>query len=625
MTKTCDAAPVSPAQRGSSLCRTFVPEGAPLSKRIEDYGVVGDTHTAALIGRDGSVDWLCFPRFDSGACFAALLGDERHGHWLLAPAGGVRQVVRRYRPGTLVLETDFETEDGTVRIVDCMPPRQKHPNLVRIVQGLAGRVPMRMQLVVRFEYGSVVPWVSRRRRLLSAVAGPDALILRSPIEMRGEDLTTVAEFAVSAGESVPFVLTWHLSHERAPRAIEPHRTVVETEEWWREWSSRCSHEGEWREAVERSLIVLKSLTYAPTGGIVAAATTSLPEQLGGVRNWDYRYCWVRDATFALYALMMAGYTEEARAWRDWLLRALAGQPKQMQIMYGVAGERRLTELELGWLPGYEGSAPVRIGNGAALQYQLDVYGELMDALHQARRVGMPAHPTAWHVQRVLLDFLESGWRQPDEGIWEVRGPRRHFTHSKVMAWVALDRAVKAVEQFGLAGPAGRWRGLRDEIHAEVCRDGYDAERKTFTQYYGSSELDASLLMIPLVGFLPPSDPRVAGTVEAVQRELLHDGFVRRYTTSAEVDGLPGGEAAFLVCTFWLADNLALLGRRREARRLFERILGLRNDLGLLSEEYDPAARRLVGNFPQALSHVGLINTAYNLTTIHGPAEHRRRS
>jgi GH15 family glucan-1,4-alpha-glucosidase len=595
-----------------------------VSQRIEHYGLVGDTHTAALIGRDGSVDWLCFPRFDSGACFAALLGDERHGRWLLAPAGGVRRVSRRYRPGTLVLETDFETEDGTVRIVDCMPPRQKHPQLVRIVEGVAGRVPMRMQLVVRFEYGSIVPWVTRRRGLLSAVAGPDALTLRSPIRTRGEDLTTAAEFAVDAGETVPFGLSWHVSHERAPRAIDLHRAVAETETWWREWSSRCSYEGEWREAVERSLIVLKALTYAPTGGIVAAATTSLPEQLGGVRNWDYRYCWVRDATFALYALMTAGYTGEARAWRDWLVRAVAGDPKQMQIMYGVAGERRLTEHELGWLPGYQGSAPVRIGNGAAMQYQLDVYGELMDSLHQARRASIPSHPTAWHVQRVLLDFLESGWREPDDGIWEVRGPRRHFTHSKVMAWVALDRAVKAVE-FGLGGPADRWRGLRDEIHAEVCREGYDTERQTFTQYYGSSELDASLLMIPLVGFLPPSDPRVAGTVEAVQRELVHDGFVRRYSTSTDVDGLPAGEAAFLACTLWLADNLALLGRRREARRLFEQILDLRNDLGLLSEEYDPAARRLVGNFPQALSHVGLVNTAYNLTTIRGPAEHRRRS
>lgn len=596
-----------------------------MSQRIEDYGVVGDTHTAALVGRNGSVDWLCLPRFDSGACFAALLGDEHHGRWLLAPAGGIRRVSRRYRPGSLVLETDFETEDGTVRVVDCMPPRQKHPNLVRIVEGLAGRVPMRMQLVVRFEYGSVVPWVSRRRGVLTAVAGPDGLVLRSPIKTSGEHLMTVAEFAVGTGQSVPFVLTWHASHERPPRAIDPHGAVAETEAWWREWASRCSYEGEWPDAVERSLVVLKALTYAPTGGIVAAATTSLPEQLGGVRNWDYRYCWVRDATFALYALMTAGYTAEARAWRDWLVRAVAGRPEQMQIMYGVGGERRLTELELPWLPGYEGSDPVRIGNGASNQFQLDVYGELMDSLHQARRAGIGSHPTAWHVQRVLLDFLESGWREPDDGIWEVRGPRRHFTHSKVMAWVALDRAVKAVEQFRLAGPVGRWRGLRDEIHAEVCRQGYDAERKTFTQYYGSTGLDASLLMIPLVGFLPPSDPRVAGTVEAVQRELLHDGFVRRYSTTAEVDGLPTGEAAFLVCTFWLADNLALLGRRREARRLFERVLDLRNDLGLLSEEYDPGARRLVGNFPQALSHVGLVNTAFNLTTGRGPAEHRRRS
>ena len=596
-----------------------------MSQRIEDYGVVGDTHTAALVGRDGSVDWLCFPRFDSGACFAALLGDERHGRWLLAPAGGIRRVSRRYRPGTLVLETTFETEDGSVRIVDSMPPRRRHPNLIRIVDGLAGRVPMRMQLVARFEYGSIVPWVSRRRGLLSAVAGPEALTLRSPTELRGEELTTVAEFTVGAGESVPFVLTWHLSYERAPRPIDAHRAVAETEAWWREWSRRCSYEGEWKEAVQSSLVVLKALTYAPTGGLVAAATTSLPELLGGVRNWDYRYCWVRDATFALYALMTAGYTAEARAWRDWLVRAVAGEPRQMQIMYGVAGERRLSELELDWLPGYEGSAPVRIGNGAAQQYQLDVYGELMDSLHQARRVGLPVHPTAWHVQRVLLDFLESGWREADDGIWEVRGPRRHFTHSKVMAWVAFDRAVKAVEQFGLTGPVERWRALREEIHAEICREGYDPERKTFTQYYGSSALDASLLMIPLVGFLPPSDPRVAGTVEAIERELLHDGFVRRYSTSTEVDGLPEGEAAFLACTFWLADNLALLGRREEARRLFERVLDLRNDLGLLSEEYDATAGRLVGNFPQALSHVGLVNTAYNLTMTHGPAEHRRRS
>jgi GH15 family glucan-1,4-alpha-glucosidase len=596
-----------------------------MSQRIEDYGLVGDTHTAALIGRDGSVDWLCFPRFDSAACFAALLGEERHGRWLLAPASGVRRVSRRYRPGTLVLETEFESEDGTVRIVDCMPPRQKHPNLVRVVEGVAGRVPMRMQLVARFEYGSIVPWVTRRGGLLSAIAGPDALTLRSPIETRGEDLTTVAEFAVTAGESVPFVLTWHLSYERAPRAIDPHGALAETDAWWREWSGRCSYEGEWREAVERSLIVLKALTYAPTGGIVAAATTSLPEQLGGVRNWDYRYCWLRDATFALYALMTAGYTAEARSWRDWLVRAVAGDPRQMQIMYGVAGERRLTEFELPWLPGYEASTPVRVGNGAAEQYQLDVYGELMDSLHQARGAGIPANPAAWHVQRVLLDFLESGWREPDDGIWEVRGRRRHFTHSKVMAWVALDRAVKAVERFGLSGPVERWRSLREEIHAEVCREGYDAERKTFTQYYGSSELDASLLMIPLVGFLPPSDPRVTGTVEAVQRELLHDGFVRRYSTRTDVDGLPVGEAAFLVCTLWLADNLALLGRSGEARRLFERVLDLRNDLGLLSEEYDPAVRRLVGNFPQALSHVGLVNTAHNLATTRGPAERRRRS
>jgi GH15 family glucan-1,4-alpha-glucosidase len=593
-----------------------------MAQPLEDYALVGDTHTAALVGRDGSVDWLCLPRFDSGACFAALLGDERHGRWLLAP-DGARRVTRRYRSGTLVLETDFETDGGAVRIVDFMPPRQTHPRLVRIVHGLRGRVSMRMQLIVRFDYGCVVPWVRRRGRLLSAVAGPDALALHTPVETRGHDLTTVAEFAIAAGETTPFMLTWHPSHVRAPRALDPHAALRDTESWWRDWSSRAVYDGRWREQVERSLIVLKALTYAPTGGIVAAPTTSLPEQLSGIRNWDYRYCWLRDATFTLDALLTAGYTQEARAWRDWLLRAVAGSPREMQIMYGAAGERRLTELELDWLPGYEGSAPVRIGNDAARQFQLDVYGEVMDSIHLARRAGIAPDRPAWHLQRVLLEFLESNWREPDEGIWEVRGPPRQFTHSKVMAWVALDRAVKGVERFGLDGPLERWRRLREEIHVEVCRDGFDPDRKTFTQYYGSRELDASLLMIPLVGFLPPSDPRVHGTVEAIERELVHDGLVFRYSTDSTVDGLPAGEAAFFACSFWLADNLALLGRRREARELFERLLSLRNDLGLLAEEYDPVAGRQVGNYPQAFSHVGLINTAHNLARTRGRADHRR--
>jgi GH15 family glucan-1,4-alpha-glucosidase len=592
--------------------------------RLEDYGLIGDTHTAALVSRDGSVDWLCLPRFDASACFAALLGTDQNGRWLLAPDHSVRTVTRRYRPGTLILETDFETEDGAVRVIDFMPPRLEDPRLVRIVQGLRGRVSMGMQLVVRFDYGSIVPWVRRRGSVLSAIAGPDGLALETPVETRGEDLTTIAQFAISAGETVPFVLTWHPSHARPPRGLDADDALARTESWWREWSEQANYEGDWHEQVESSLLVLKALTYAPTGGIVAAPTTSLPEQLGGVRNWDYRYCWLRDATFTLYAFLTAGYTEEARAWRDWLLRAAAGSPEEMQIMYGPAGERRLTEIELDWLPGYEGAAPVRIGNAASRQFQLDVYGEVMDSMHCARRAGIAPDPPAWHLQQVVLDFLESNWQQPDQGIWEVRGPDRHFTHSKVMAWVAFDRAVRAVERFGLDGPADRWRQLRDSIHAEICREGYDSDRRTFTQYYGSRELDASLLMIPLVGFLPASDPRVGGTVEAIQQELVSDGLVFRYPTETTVDGLPAGEAAFLPCSFWLADNLALMGRRDEACALFDRLLGLRNDLGLLSEEYDPAAGRLVGNYPQAFSHVGLINTAYNLAPHPGPAQERGR-
>jgi GH15 family glucan-1,4-alpha-glucosidase len=595
--------------------------------RIEDYGLIGDTQTAALVGRDGSVDWLCMPRFDSPACFAALLGEPDHGRWLLAPAAGGIAARRSYRPGSLVLDTEFETDEGAIRVVDFMPPRQDDPDLIRIVEGVRGRVRVRMELVVRFDYGSIVPWARRLNATLTFTGGPDALCLRTPVETHGENLTTVAEFTVAEGERVPFVLTWYPSNEPAPREIEADRALEQTEVWWQDWSERCEYEGRWRNEVLSSLIVLKALTYAPTGGIVASATTSLPEKVGGVRNWDYRFCWLRDATFTLYSLILAGYTTEAREWRDWLLRTVAGDPADLQIMYGPAGERRLTEIELAWLPGYEGSRPVRIGNAACDQLQLDVYGEVMDVLHQARSVDLQpsVEEAAWALQTKLLGFLEETWREPDEGIWEVRGPRRHFTHSKVMAWVAADRAVRGAEQFGLGGPVDRWRRLRAEIHEEVCREGYDADRRTFVQTYGSKQLDASLLMIPLVGFLPPDDERVHGTVDAIERELCEDGFVARYSmdeASAEVDGLPPGEGAFLPCTFWLADNLHLIGRRDEALRVFERLLALRNDLGLLSEEYDTETGRLVGNFPQAFTHVGLVNTAHNLSQVRGPAEER---
>ncbi len=594
-----------------------------MSQWIEDYGLVGDTHTAALIGRDGSVDWLCFPRFDSGACFAALLGDERHGRWLLAPAGRVGRISRRYRPGTLVLETDFETEEGSVRIVDCMPPRQKHPNLVRIVEGLAGRVSMRLELVVRFEYGSVVPWVSHRGDLLSAVAGPDALALRSPIELRGEDLTTVAEFEVGPGDRVPFVLTWHSSHEPAPAAVDPEAAVADTTRWWERWSARSTYRGEWGQAVERSLVTLKALTYAPTGGIVAAPTTSIPEHIGGTRNWDYRFVWLRDATFTLQALLLAGYRDEALAWRDWLLRAVAGDPSSLQIMYGIAGERRLTELELPWLPGYAGSSPVRIGNGAFDQRQLDVYGEVMDALRYGRRAGLESSAALWSLQRAFLAHLEEHWDALDHGIWEMRGPKRAFTHSRVMAWVAFDRAVRTVEEAGVDGPVDRWRRLRDQVHREVLAEGYDADRNTFTQAYGSRELDASLLLMPQVGFLPGDDPRVRGTIQAIEAELgLGDGLLLRYRTHISPDGLPPGEGAFLLCSYWLVDALALSGRRDDARRIFERLLTVRNDVGLLAEEYDPTSGRMLGNFPQAFTHLGLVDSAFNLGSTPGPADER---
>jgi GH15 family glucan-1,4-alpha-glucosidase len=592
--------------------------------RIEDYALVGDTHTAALISREGSVDWLCLPRFDSGACFAALLGTEDHGRWLIAPSGQVRRTTRRYRKDTLVLETEHETPEGIVRVIDCMPPRRHEADLFRIVEGVRGSVPMRMDLRIRFDYGSIVPWVRRSATGLSAIAGPDAVELSTDVALHGRDFATDAEFTVHAGQSEPFSLTWHPSTEGPPPPLDPRWAVRHTEQWWRDWAARCTYEGDWRDAVMRSLLTLKALTYAPTGGIVAAATTSLPETLGGVRNWDYRYCWVRDATFTLYSLLLAGYEAEARAWRDWLVRAVAGKPSELQIMYGVAGERRLTELEIAWLPGYESAQPVRIGNAASQQFQIDVYGEVLDLLHQAAMGGIEQEESVWRVERALLDFLEGAWDRPDEGIWEVRGPRRHFTHSKVMAWVAFDRAIRSVEGTNLEGPVDRWKQLRHDIHDEVCRLGYDAERRAFTQFYGSPRLDASLLMIPLVGFLPIEDDRVRGTISAVSRELMHDGFVARYENDEVVEGLPGREGAFLACTFWLADCLALAGRREEARRMFERLLLVRNDVGLLSEQYDVASGRMTGNFPQAFSHVSLIDTARNLSPQPGgPAERRR--
>jgi GH15 family glucan-1,4-alpha-glucosidase len=581
--------------------------------RIEDYGLISDLQTAALVGRNGSIDWLCLPRFDSGACFTALLGDTSNGRWLLRPDCEVERVERRYRPDTLVHELDFHTEHGVVRLIDFMPPRGDEPDVVRIVEGLEGRVPMRMELLLRFDYGSIVPWVHRLgddTRI--AVAGPDAIAFRTPVALRGENLRTVAEFDAVPGERVPFVLTWFPSHDAPPRAITPEHALDDTCAFWNQWLRRCGYRGRYADAVRRSLMVLKALTYAPTGGLVAAPTTSLPERVGGVRNWDYRYCWLRDASFALAALLENGFMEEADAWRSWLLRAVAGDPNDLQIMYGPAGERRLTELELPWLAGYEGSRPVRVGNGASSQFQLDVYGEVLDVLYQARSSGLPALDEAWALVRHLLANLEERWHEPDEGIWEVRGPRRHFTHSKVMAWVAFDRGLRLIDELGREGPTERWRAVRDEIHAEVLERGYDEELGSFVQSYDSKRVDASLLTIPLFGFLPPDDPRVRGTLEAVRRELLVDGFVRRYRhdeETAAVDGLPPGEGAFFLCSFWFVDNLVLLGELDEAQELFERLLTLRNDLGLLAEEYDPELGRLVGNFPQAFSHIGLVNTA----------------
>ncbi len=595
-----------------------------MAARIEDYALIGDCHTAALVSLDGSIDWLCFPRFDSGACFAALLGTPDNGRWRIAPVGDVTRRSRRYVGDTLVLETTFETASGAVTVTDCMPVRTGEPDLVRLVRGTRGTVRMRTEFVVRFDYGSITPWVQRDTHGVRAIGGPDAIGLHTPVRLHGEGWTTVGEFDVREGDQVPFVLHWHRSHDGASISIDAAAAVAATVDWWEEWASHCTYAGEYREQVLRSLITLKALTYAPTGGIVAAATTSLPEQIGGVRNWDYRFCWLRDATFTLTALLHCGYLEEARAWREWLLRAVAGRGSELHIMYGLAGERRLTEVELPWLDGYEGSRPVRVGNAAYAQFQLDVFGEVLDCLHLGRRNGLQNGMQDWRIEQEMLARLEDVWEMPDEGLWEVRGPRRHFTHSKLMAWVAFDRAIKDVESFGLDGPVDRWRALRDRLHAEICARGYSTARNSFVQSYDSEEVDAALLVIPQIGFLPADDPRVLGTIRAVEADLLRDGFVERYRTTSGVDGLPHGEGAFLLCTTWLADAYALTGRLAEARATFERVCAIRNDLGLLAEQYCPVQQRQLGNFPQAFSHLGLINTALNLTQRKKPAEERTR-
>ena len=584
-----------------------------MASRIEDYALLGDCETAALVSRDGSIDWLCWPRFDSAACFAALLGGPEHGRWRIAPVDAGATSTRRYRGHTLILETTFAAADGAVTVVDFMPLRGPMSDLVRIVRGRRGRVAMRSELLLRFNYGSSIPWVTRiDGGALRAIAGPDMVILRSSVPLRGEGLSTVGEFSIGAGETACFVMTYGPSHLPAPSGVDAEKALVDTEAFWEGWAARCSYRGEWRDPVMRSLVTLKALTYRPTGGIVAAPTTSLPQQPGGPRNWDYRFCWLRDATLTLLALMDAGYTEEAQAWREWLLRAVAGHPADLQIMYGLAGERHLMEWEVSWLPGYEQSRPVRVGNAAHGQLQIDVFGEVLDALHHARRHGLTG-VDGWNLQKALVGYLETVWDRPDRGIWEVRGADQHFTHSKVMAWVALDRAIKTAELYTLDGPLDRWRSLREQIHSAVCENGFNTSVNSFVQAYGSTQLDASLLQIPLVGFLPPEDPRVVGTITAIEQRLVSDGLVYRYDSELTDDGLPAGEGAFLACSFWLADNLALIGRRKDARRLFEHLLGLCNDVGLLAEEYDPGARRMTGNFPQAFSHVALVDTALNLS------------
>ena len=581
-----------------------------MSLRIEDYALIGNMHTAALVGRDGSIDWLCVPRFDSPACFAALLGGAEHGRWLIAPDGPVRAVRRKYRGDTLILETIFETDHGVVALIDFMPIKEQpgQVDVIRLIEGRKGSVPMRMELVVRFDYGEIVPWVRHRDGGVRAIGGPDAVLLHTPVQTHGEDLKTQAQFTVSKGETVPFILIRNDSCSASPQLADPIRLRDENEAWWEKWVFRCVYDGPYRKEVVRSLITLKALTYRPTAAIVAAPTTSLPEQLNGSLNWDYRYCWLRDASFTLRALLISGYTEEATAWREWLMRAVAGQAHKLQVMYGLAGERRLKEFELSHLPGYEGSQPVRVGNAAHKQFQLDVYGEILNALYIAHRNQIKIDEDAWRMLCAFLRFLENAWEEPDDGIWEVRSGARHFTESKVAAWVAFDRAVKLIENHGLQGPLEKWRALRDKIHADVCEHGFDSKRNSFVQYYGAGELDAALLRLPLIGFLPANDRRIVGTVEAIQHELMEGGLVKRYRQA--MGG--GGESAFLPCTFWLVDCLVAMGRSDEARKIYERLLGLCNDIGLLSEEYDHSKGRMLGNFPQALTHIGLINSAFNL-------------
>jgi len=594
-----------------------------MASSIADYALIGDLGTAALVGRTGSIDWLCWPRFDSDACFAALLGTSEHGRWLVTPRGTKVRTTRRYRENTLILETRFETAEGSAVLVDFMPPRERDSHLIRIVIGERGSVAFRSELILRFGYGAIIPWVARAEdKSLRAIAGPDMAVLRSSAEMRGENFKTVGEFTVTAGESWPFVLSFGLSHRPPPAPVSPFEKLRVTETFWRDWSGRSKFNGPWKRHVTRSLITLKALTYAPTGGLAAAPTTSLPEFIGGPRNWDYRFCWLRDATLTLLALMNAGYYEEAQNWREWLLRAAAGSPPQIQIMYGLRGERRLTEWEVPWLPGYRNSHPVRIGNAAHSQRQLDIFGEVMDALHQARQGGLGANEAGWALQRQLLAHLEKIWREPDEGLWESRGSAEHFTHSKAMAWLAFDRAIRSAEAFALPGPVEHWREVRAAIHRDVCEHGFDSEIGSFVRSYGSSELDASLLMLPAIGFLPPKDPRIAGTVAGIEDRLLRHGFVQRYDTAISDDGLPAGEGVFLACSFWLADAYLMLGRREDALKLFERMLLLCNDVGLLSEEYEPRTGQLVGNFPQAFSHLALVNTASNLSHHQKPAEQR---
>jgi GH15 family glucan-1,4-alpha-glucosidase len=590
---------------------------------IADYALIGDCETAALVSRDGSIDWLCWPRFDSDACFAALLGTPDNGRWRIAPIAKNFRSCRKYRSGTLILETRYEADEGVATLIDFMPLRNNTSDIVRLVVGESGRVTMGMELVLRFGYGSIVPWVSRLPdHTLRAIAGPDMVLLTTPIAVHGENFKTVGEFTVAAGETVPFTLIYAPSHLPPPKPSEPSQALGVTEQFWRGWTAKFNHDGPYAKTVARSLITLKALTYGPTGGFVAAPTTSLPEWIGGVRNWDYRYCWLRDATLTLLAFMNAGHYEEAVTWRAWLLRAVAGRPEQAQIMYGIAGERRLVEWEVPWLPGFRNSGPVRIGNSAHNQLQLDVYGEMMDALHQARRGGIGQSDDGWAVQIAFLKHLETAWTEPDESIWEVRSGRRHFTYSKVMAWVAFDRAIKSAKEYRLDGPLDRWRELRTFIHADVCRKGFDPQQQSFVQSYDSKELDASLLLLPVVGFLPPKDPRVIGTIEAIERRLMVGGFVQRYDTSRSDDGLPPGEGVFLACSFWLVDAYVMLGRLDDARALFKRLAALCNDVGLLSEEYDPTSRELLGNFPQAFSHVALVNSAFNLTRAAKPAEQR---